>query len=89
MPGQGGVDLLKDIKRMKPDIEVIMATGYGTVDTAVESMKLGAYDYISKPFTLDQLCALLEAALAIQQSRRPLPGFRRMRHIVVGFGCCP
>src|SRR5438477_2443879 len=70
MPGQNGVNVLKDIKRIQPDVEVIMATGYGTVDTAVDSMKLGAYDYIAKPFTLDQLCAILEAALAIQRSRR-------------------
>jgi CheY-like chemotaxis protein len=70
MPGQGGMELLKDIKRLQPDIEVIMATGYATVDTAVESIKLGAYDYIAKPFDLDHLCAILEAALAIRQSRK-------------------
>src|SRR5258708_5532807 len=70
MPGQDGVSVLKEIKRLKPNVEVIMATGYGAVGTAVESMKLGAYDYISKPFSLDQLCAILEAALAIQQSRK-------------------
>jgi len=70
MPGQGGVSVLKDIRRLQPNIEVIMATGYATVDTAVDSMKLGAFDFIAKPYTVDQLCALFDAALAARQSKQ-------------------
>jgi len=63
MPGLGGVETLKEIKKICPDTEVIMATGYATLETAVESMKQGAYDYIPKPYGLDQLGAIFEKAL--------------------------
>jgi signal transduction histidine kinase len=63
MPGISGVEVLKNIKQIQPQAEVIMATGYATLETAVESMKLGAYDYITKPYALDQLCLVLEKAL--------------------------
>lgn len=49
MPGMNGVDLLREMKRSHPDVEVIMASGNGTLQTAVEAMRLGAYDYITKP----------------------------------------
>jgi signal transduction histidine kinase len=63
MPGISGVEVLKELKKIQPKAEVIMATGCATLETAVESMKLGAYDYISKPYGLDQLCVLLGKAL--------------------------
>jgi len=63
MPGIGGVEALKRIKQIQPQAEVIMATGYATLETAVESMKQGAYDYITKPYALDQLCLVFEKAL--------------------------
>ena len=49
MPGKDGVDTLKEIKQLNPIIEVIMLTGNATVDSAVEGMRLGAYDYLMKP----------------------------------------
>jgi DNA-binding NtrC family response regulator len=55
MPGLNGIDLLERIKEVSPDTEVVMITGYGTVDNAVEAMKLGAYDYITKPFDMERL----------------------------------
>lgn len=55
MPGMSGLDVLKAIKTLQPDIPVIMITGYSTVDTAVEAMKNGAVDYIAKPFSPEQL----------------------------------
>jgi DNA-binding NtrC family response regulator len=55
MPGLNGIDLLERIKASSPETEVVMMTGYGTVDNAVEAMKLGAYDYITKPFDVDRL----------------------------------
>lgn len=60
MSGLNGIDLLEKIKETHPDIEVVMITGYGTVDNAVEAMKLGAYDYITKPFDMDRLLKVVE-----------------------------
>lgn len=55
MPGMNGIDILKFIKTEYSETEVIMLTGYGTLDNAVTSMKLGAYDYLMKPCKLDEL----------------------------------
>lgn len=63
MPGMNGVETLAALKTIDPEIEVIVATGYATVGTAVECMKLGAYDYIQKPYDLRQLRLTLEHAL--------------------------
>jgi DNA-binding NtrC family response regulator len=63
MPGMDGMALLAMIKRDFPDLTVVMMTGYGTVDTAVEAMRNGAYDFITKPFDHDALIVRLEKAL--------------------------
>jgi DNA-binding NtrC family response regulator len=55
MPQINGIELLKKIKEINPEIHVIVMTAYGSIDTAVESMKYGAYDYISKPFKIEEL----------------------------------
>jgi len=55
MPGMGGMDVLKAIKVLQPDVPVIIITGYSTVDTAVEAMRSGASDYVAKPFSPQQL----------------------------------
>ncbi|HOK08581.1 MAG TPA: sigma-54 dependent transcriptional regulator [Candidatus Hydrogenedens sp.] len=52
MPGKSGLDVLRFAKSISPEIEVIIITAYGTIDTAVEAMRLGAHDYITKPFQL-------------------------------------
>jgi two-component system, OmpR family, response regulator VicR len=62
MPGMDGIDVLREIKKTHPLIEVIMLTGHATVETAIEGMKLGAYDYLMKPCELEQLMAKVEAA---------------------------
>ena len=49
MPGRDGLETLREIKRIKPITEVIMLTGHGTVETAIQGMKLAAYDYLMKP----------------------------------------
>ncbi len=58
--GASGLEILKQIKTRKPDCEVIVVTGYGTVQSAVQAMKLGAYDYVTKPFNVEELRLLLE-----------------------------
>ncbi len=66
MAGMDGVDLLKVCKSVSPTTEVIMITGYASVDTAVESMKLGAYDYITKPFKKAELLKAVNKAIEKQ-----------------------
>ena len=62
MPGMNGIEVLKAVKTLQPDVPVIMITGYATVDTAVDAMKNGAFDYIAKPFTPDQIQEKVEKA---------------------------
>ena len=69
MPGMDGIEVLKAVKALQSDIPVIMITGYASVDTAVEAMKNGAADYISKPFSPDLLLEKVQNAL----KQRSLP----------------
>jgi DNA-binding NtrC family response regulator len=63
MPGMGGIDLLKAARKVDPDVEVVVMTAYGTVETAVEAMKEGAYDFVSKPLKRVELVGTLRKAL--------------------------
>lgn len=63
MPGVSGLDVLRHIERERPDVRVVILTGHGTVDDAVESMKHGALDVIQKPFALEEIRALVQAEL--------------------------
>jgi DNA-binding NtrC family response regulator len=64
MPGMSGIDVLREIKKIDESIAVIIMTGFGTMDTARAAMRLGAFDYITKPFDLPHLRALVKDALA-------------------------
>lgn len=64
MPGMDGIEALREIKKASPLLEVIMLTGHATVETAIEGMKLGAYDYLMKPCDIDLLLAKVEQAAA-------------------------
>jgi len=55
MPGMGGIEVLKQVKKIHPYTEVIVFTAYGTIESAVEAMKIGAYDYMTKPLDIDML----------------------------------
>jgi len=64
MPNLSGIDLLKAFKAAQPDLEVVIMSGHGTIETAVECMKLGAYDYLAKPFErLDDFCLRVSRAV--------------------------
>ena len=63
MPRMNGIEVLKKIKKMKKEIAVIMFTAYGTLETAREAMKLGAYDYVTKPVDLFLLKSLVKEVL--------------------------
>ena len=60
LPGNNGLEVLREIKRRRPEAVVIVMTGFATVQSAVQAMKLGAYDYITKPFNFDELRLELE-----------------------------
>ncbi len=80
MPGMDGIEVLKAIKILQPEVPVIIITGYSTVDTAVDAMKNGAFDYISKPFTPKQIIEMVEKALEQRQVQM------QKTHPVVGPG---
>jgi DNA-binding NtrC family response regulator len=60
LPGAGGLEALRQIRSRRPEAVVILVTGYGTVQSAVQAMKNGAYDYVTKPFSMEELRVLLE-----------------------------
>ena len=67
MSGMDGLDTLAEIKQRRPDSTVVMISGHGTIETAVKATKLGAYDFIEKPLSLEK--TLLAAARALDHSR--------------------
>ncbi len=69
MPGMNGIDTLKAMKNGNPLLEIIMLTGQATVDTAVEAIKQGAFNYLSKPCEIDDLSAFIEEAVRHKRSR--------------------
>ena len=69
MPEMDGIDVTKSVKHLRPDIDVIVITGYASVESAVETMKYGAMDYVQKPFTEDELLAFVDKSLIRRQDR--------------------
>jgi two-component system NtrC family response regulator len=69
MPEMDGLELLKQIRRSDVERLVIVVTAFGSIDNAIEAMKLGAYDYITKPFNRDELKLVVHKALEVQQLR--------------------
>lgn len=67
MPGMDGLEFLAKIKEINSDIYVLLMSAFATVDTAVEAMKLGAYDYISKPFNIDELLLSIERIKEVKE----------------------
>ncbi len=87
LPGTSGLELLKNIRQMYPQIAVIVLTQYGTIDSAIEATKKGALDYVTKPFRIEELRARLEHAMHevdLQQENRLLRD--QLNHGQPGFG---
>jgi DNA-binding NtrC family response regulator len=76
MPEMDGLEILREIKRHDPSVEVVMVTGYPTVNTAVEALKLGAYDYLAKPVRLDELQHLMARLTERRLLRREVSSLR-------------
>jgi DNA-binding NtrC family response regulator len=70
LPDTDGLTILRSVVERAPELPVIILTAYSTVDTAVEAMRLGAYDYISKPFEMDELAITVKRALEASSLRR-------------------
>jgi CheY-like chemotaxis protein len=69
MPGMDGLDVVKAVRHLRPDIDVAIITGYATVESAVSAMKFGAMDYVQKPFTEDELVEFADQLLIRREDR--------------------
>ncbi len=76
LPDADGLELFTELKSRVPDVEVVLITGHGNIDDAVEAMRLGAYDYIAKPFKLDRLELVIDRAYQRVCLQRANRGFR-------------
>ena len=72
MPGMDGLELLSQVQRQFPEMPVLLITGYGQHDLAVQALRGGAYDYLQKPIDRDELVATLQRALHTRQLRRQI-----------------
>src|SRR5262249_24067612 len=68
--GLEGIEILKQLRSDMPSVPVVMISGHGTIETAVEAIKLGAYDFLEKPFKSDRLLLVVERAIEAAQLRR-------------------
>ena len=85
MPKQGGMEVLSGVKTANPDVPVIIITAHGTVDSAVEAIKLGAFDYITKPFEQAELSSVIgKAVKAHESARRSVRPDVKARSAIIG-----
>jgi len=76
LPGMNGIEVLEKVKEFEEEVVVIMVTALGVLETAVKAMRLGAYDYINKPFNLDELAIVIKKALENRELRREVAHLR-------------
>ena len=67
MPGADGIEVIKELKRVSPETEAVIITAYGTISTATQALRAGAYDYITKPFHIDEIKLLIEKIIELKQ----------------------
>ena len=86
MPGMDGIDTLKEIKKTLPLVEVIMLTGHATIETGIEGMKLGAFDYLMKPCDIDMLLQKVQEARAKKDKHNEKIAQARIQEIALRHG---
>ena len=86
MPGMNGIELLQHILKINPDICVLIITAYSAVESAVSAMKLGAYDYICKPFELEEMKVVIEKAVERQRLLRVSRMVEHYKHLSITDG---
>lgn len=84
MPEMDGVEVTKAVKHLRPDIDVIIITGYASIETAVETVKFGAMDYVQKPFTEDELLEFVKTASLKRQDKLEKQRCHKIRLIKAG-----
>jgi len=76
MPEMDGLTLLQEVKRVSPETSVLMMTAFGSIDTAVQAIKAGAYDYLTKPFKMDEIIVVVRRAMEEQRLRAEVRALR-------------
>ena len=77
MPGKGGFDVLREVKELSIDTPAIVITGNGSIESAVDAMRLGAFDYIEKPFNLEALRITIDRALSHKRLEKENANLKR------------
>ena len=85
MPKMTGIDVIKNLKAIDPDLQCIVITGYATVSTAVDAMKAGAYDYLMKPFNGTEVLMLLKRVMELQDLQAENSQLKRTLHQRYGY----
>jgi DNA-binding NtrC family response regulator len=83
MPGMDGIEVLKEIKNRYPLIEVIMLTGHATIESAIDGMKIGAFDYLMKPCEIEQLTQKVYEAVAKRKAQEEKIEKARLEKVLV------
>jgi DNA-binding NtrC family response regulator len=86
MPGLSGIDVLREIKKRKSDVEVIIITGYGTLANAQEAIRYGAVDFISKPFNVAEIIAIISKSFERRKLNLNIRSLRQEIKAVNGMG---
>ena len=82
MPGMDGIEVLREIKKDHPLVEVVMLTGHATIETGIEGMKLGAFDYLLKPIKLEELLVKLAQAFEKKDSHAQKIRSARIKELI-------
>jgi DNA-binding NtrC family response regulator len=86
MPGMDGIEVLTEMKKKYPLIEVIMLTGHATIESAIDGMKIGAFDYLMKPCDIEQLTQKVQEAVAKRKAQEEKIEKARMEKVLVTRG---
>src|SRR5512136_2760448 len=85
MGGSDGLDVLRSAKALHPSAAVILMTAFGSVNTAVEAMKIGAFDYVQKPFEIEEMEVKIEKALEMRRMKHELDYLRGTQNDIYDF----